>query len=265
MLQPTATGLRGKYGADEPRGMGQRTPVVDSARDTIPARAPDGAGELDKYYRRLLETLGPQGWWPAQTRLEVILGAILTQNTSWTNAATAIQRLRAARVLSLARLREVPEVRLRRFIRPAGFFRQKARTIRRFVSWLDQTHGGSLRRMFAEPPDQLRAALLGLHGLGPETADAILLYAGEMPFFVSDGYARRILSRHGLLDGNSTYEAAQHFIHARMKRDSRAYNEFHALLVEAGKRYCKRQAPECEACPLAEYLPAKRPAETGMA
>ena len=164
----------------------------------------------------------------------------------------------------MARLRDIPEARLRTLIRPAGFYRQKAHTIRTFVLWLDATYRGSLRRMFASPPDPLRSALLRLRGLGPETVDAILLYAGAMPFFVSDAYVRRILARHGFLAGNATYFEAQDFVQRNLERRSETYNEFHALLVEVGKRHCKRRAPECSACPLEEYLPAKMRPEAGQ-
>jgi len=211
--------------------------------------------DLSRYYERLLEALGPQQWWPAKTRLEVILGAILTQNTAWTNAARAIARLRRRGALSLKRLRLVNEAELQELIRPAGFFKQKARAIRGFLSWLDEAHRGSLERMFATPAEQLRAALLDLNGLGPETADAILLYAGGQPFFVADAYTRRILARHGLLPEHSSYQEAQKSIHRQLSRDTTVYNEFHALLVEVGKRFCRRNTTECVRCPLQEFLP----------
>jgi endonuclease III related protein len=211
--------------------------------------------DLDRYYRRLLEELGAQRWWPARTRWEVILGAILTQNTTWRNAALALARLRAARLLGLRRLAAVPEARLRSLVRPSGFFRQKARTISGFLDWLERTHGGSLRKMFARPAEKLRAELLRLKGLGPETVDAILLYAGRQPFFVADAYSRRILARHGLVPERAGYAAVQEFVHRHLRRDPDVYNEFHALLVEVGKRYCRRQTPICEACPLERFLP----------
>lgn len=210
---------------------------------------------LGRYYEHLLAALGPQGWWPAKTQLEVILGAILTQNTTWRNAARGITRLRERGLLSLNRLRAVDEAELQLLIRPAGFFTQKARTIRGFVVWLDAAHAGSLERMFAKPAERLRADLLGLKGLGPETVDAILLYAGGKPFFVADAYTRRILARHRLLPENSSYQRAQTFIHHSLKREAGVYNEFHALLVEVGKRYCRRSAAECAACPLEAFLP----------
>ena len=215
----------------------------------------DDTGVLFSYYRRLLAALGPQGWWPARARLEVILGAILTQNTAWTNAARAIQQLRKRGALGLTGLLGLSEVELQSLIRPAGFFVQKARAIRGFVSWLETTHSGSLDRMFAMPADELRTALLSLRGLGPETADAILLYAGGKPFFVADAYTRRILARHHHVAENSSYQEAQDFIHRHLNRDAVVYNEFHALLVEVGKRYCRRNAAHCENCPLQEFLP----------
>ncbi|HXJ92202.1 MAG TPA: endonuclease III domain-containing protein [Terriglobia bacterium] len=225
-------------------------------RDTISTKViQDAADNLDRYYQRLLEELGPQGWWPAKTRLEVILGAILTQNTTWRNAALAIENLRAAGLLQLGRLREEPEARLQALIRPAGFFRQKARTIRGFVDWLDARHGGSLRRMFARPPGELRSAMLEIKGLGPETVDAILLYAGRKALFVADAYSRRILARHGLLAASSTYAEAQEFIHHRLAPHPAVYNEFHALLVEVGKRHCWKDRARCNQCPLESFLP----------
>lgn len=231
-----------------------------TGRGTISGRVTqNAANNLSRYYQRLFEALGPQGWWPAETRLEVILGAILTQNTTWRNAALAIARLRAARLLHLRRLREEPEARLQALIRPAGFFRQKARTIRAFVDWLDATHSGSLQRMFARPAAELRSTLLEVRGLGPETVDAILLYAGRKPLFVADAYSRRILARHGMLAADSTYAGAQEFVHRRLAPDPAVYNEFHALLVEVGKRHCLKDAPRCSRCPLEGFLPVPVP------
>lgn len=215
----------------------------------------NAADNLSRYYGLLLKELGPQGWWPAETRLEVILGAILTQNTTWRNAARAIANLRQARLLDLDRLCAEPESRLQTLIRPAGFFRQKARTIGAFLGWLDAAQGGSLRRMFARPAAQLRSALLEIRGLGPETVDAILLYAGRKAVFVADAYSRRILSRHGMLAADSTYPEAQEFIHRNLAPDAGLYNEFHALLVEIGKRHCRKDVPRCSQCPLEPFLP----------
>ena len=211
---------------------------------------------LDRYYHRLLDHLGPQGWWPARTRLEVIVGAILVQNTGWENARQALARLRKAGLLSLHRLRAVSQSELEEHIRPAGFFRQKARTLTGFLGWLDGAYQGSLGRLFATPAAQLRPELLKLKGVGPETADAILLYAGSRPVFVADAYTRRVIVRHRLLPADADYASAQEFLHRHLPSDQALFNEFHALLVEVGKRYCKTHAPDCERCPLKEFLPA---------
>jgi|SRR5579875_978442 len=209
---------------------------------------------LVTYYEVLLRQFGPQGWWPARTRLEVILGAILTQNTTWQNAARAVVRLREAGLLRWPRLRQATIQEIEHCVRPAGYFRQKARTIRTFVEWLDAVHQGSLDSLFAQPPQTARAQLLALRGLGPETADAILLYAGRVPFFVADAYTRRVLARHGMISEKDGYAAAQRFLHQHLPADEKVFNEFHALLVEVGKRHCKRKRPECLGCPLEPFL-----------
>jgi endonuclease-3 related protein len=210
---------------------------------------------LRRYYTTLFRHLGPQGWWPARTRLEVILGAILTQNTAWTNAARALQMLRGAGLLSLKRLCRASLAEIETCIRPAGFYRQKAGAIRSFLEWLDRTSTGSLHKAFSRPPDRLRQELLGLHGLGPETVDAILLYAVGKPFFVADAYSRRVLARHGLVPPRAGYAVVQEFVHRSLPPDPEMFNEFHALLVEVGKHYCRRRQALCGECPLQDFLP----------
>src|SRR5215469_14512134 len=163
-------------------------------------------GEIIGYYRTLLAHWGPQNWWPAQTRLEVIVGAFLTQNTNWSNVEKAIANLRRARVLSVSGLRSIPLRRLATVVRPSGYFRQKARKLKTFIRFLDKNYSGSLDRMFAQPTDKLREELLALNGVGPETADSILLYAGNHPVFVVDAYTRRLLERHGHIAKKATYE-----------------------------------------------------------
>lgn len=218
-----------------------------------------GPGDtLNQYYAKLLNELGPQGWWPARTRLEVILGAILTQNTTWNNAALALKRLRKDGRLTLTGLGSVSQAKLESLIRPAGFFRQKALAIRNFLELLTRSGTGSLTALFARPSTALRAELLNLRGLGPETVDAILLYAGRQPYFVADAYTRRILARHELLPANASYASAQQFLHEHLPPDHALFNEFHALMVEIGKRYCKRESPRCENCPLSEFLPREQ-------
>jgi len=157
-------------------------------------------------YSRLSRAWGPQHWWPASTRFEVIVGAYLTQNTNWTNVELALNKLRSARVLSLAGIRKIPSRRLEKLIRSSGYFRQKARRLKLFIAFVDGKYGGSLEGMFAQPTAKLRDELLGLEGVGPETADSILLYAGQHPIFVVDTYTRRISERHGLFPAKSSYE-----------------------------------------------------------
>jgi len=216
---------------------------------------------LSRYYLALQGHFGPQQWWPARTRLEVILGAILTQNTAWHNATLALRNLRQSGFLSWQGLRRASLSTLEECVRPAGFYRQKARTIRNFVDWLMQQHAGSLRRLLSRPEEELRRQLLDLRGLGPETVDAILLYAAERPSFVADAYTRRVLARHGLVAAAADYHETQEFLHAHLPRDAQLFNEFHALLVEVGKQHCKPHSPKCAGCPLEEFLPGQRPAQ----
>jgi len=210
---------------------------------------------LRRYYPTLLRHLGPQGWWPARTRLEVILGAILTQNTAWRNAARALQMLRGAGLLSMKKLQGASPAEIETCIRPAGFYHQKAAAIRSFLEWLERTCAGSLHRAFSRPADRLREELLELRGLGPETVDAILLYASGKPFFVADAYTRRVLARHGMVLPDAGYATVQEFVHRSLPPDPKMFNEFHALLVEVGKRYCRRRQALCGECPLKDLLP----------
>lgn len=211
---------------------------------------------LEKYFVAMLQELGPQNWWPARAPLEIILGAILVQNTSWQNAALALKQMRKSGLLALKGLQRASRAELESGIRSSGFFRQKARTISEFLAWLARARRGSLARMFATPAQALRAELLEVGGLGPETVDAILLYAGRQPFFPADAYTRRILARHGLVPRSGTsYSSVQKFLHQHLPADPALFNEYHALLVQVGKRYCKKQAAFCKGCPLEEFLP----------
>jgi endonuclease-3 related protein len=209
---------------------------------------------LSRYYSVLRGRFGPQQWWPARTRLEVILGAILTQNTAWHNATLALRNLRRSGLLSWQGLRRACLPSLEACVRPAGFYRQKARTIRDFVDWLARQHAGSLHSLFSLPAEELRGQLLELGGLGPETVDAILLYAAQRPLFVADAYTRRVLARHGFVSADADYHKTQAFLHAHLPRDASLFNEFHALLVEVGKKHCKPHSPRCAGCPLEEFL-----------
>ena len=225
------------------------------------SRSPAASRELRRYFRALHAHFGPQHWWPAKTRLEVILGAILTQNTAWRNVELALRELRQAGLLRLSRLRQLTAGQIASHIRSAGFFRQKAATIRRFLEWLDANYAGSLPKLFATPPEELRTRLSGIKGLGPETVDSILLYAGRHPFFVADAYTRRLLVRHRLIPRGADYETAQALLHSQLERDNVLYNEYHALIVEVGKRYCVKSAPKCSNCPLEPFLPRGGPTQ----
>lgn len=204
---------------------------------------------LEEIYRRLLDHFGPQGWWPGNRPIEVVVGAILTQNTAWTNVEKALANLRKARVLSWRRLHALSVEELAELIRPAGTFRVKAKRLRAFLDVLWTHHQGSLKVMLAGELDEVRGRLLGIHGVGPETADAILLYAGNHPSFVIDAYTLRVLRRHFLTDGRADYELARRLFQEHLPRDVSMYNEYHALFVALGKRYCRARA-HCDGCPL---------------
>jgi endonuclease-3 related protein len=248
--------------------------------------------ELRHYYRALYRAWGAQHWWPAETRFEVVVGAYLTQNTAWTNVERALANLRTAQALSVEGIRGITVSRLQRLIRPSGYFRQKARRLKTFVAFLDKQHGGSLEKLFSQPTDKLREELLSLNGVGPETADSILLYAGDHPVFVVDAYTRRILARHEILPEGADYEDIRQLSERALAPLARereqlpgnpaprlgagirgaahspslmstatrpplvqVYNEMHGLLVSVGKQYCGKSQPECDGCPLQPFLP----------
>ncbi|MBI3665266.1 MAG: endonuclease III domain-containing protein [Acidobacteria bacterium] len=218
------------------------------ARTSSRSRAP-----LRNFYRALLQHFGPQRWWPAQTPFEVIVGAILTQSTAWNNVEKAITNLKNAGALTLRAMDALEEAELAELVRPSGYYRQKAKKLKAFLRYLRVRHGGSLRRMFAVETGQLRRELLSIHGVGPETADSILLYAGGHPVFVVDAYTRRILQRHALIPPSASYLDIQRLLGRQIPADRAVYNEFHALLVAAGKRHCLRAAPQCTGCPLDRF------------
>ncbi len=209
---------------------------------------------LLRYYRRLRHHFGHRDWWPARTRFEVILGALLTQNTNWSNVEKALANLRGARALTPARLSRLHAATLARLLRPSGYYRQKARAVRGFLAHLNNGYRGSLARLLARPTDELREELLALRGIGPETADSILLYAAGRPVFVIDTYTRRVLARHGLAQSKTSYEQLQAYFETHLPRRPALYNDFHAQLVAVGKHYCHRQRPDCAACPLGPEL-----------
>jgi len=248
--------------------------------------------QIRTFYRALFRSWGPQHWWPAQSRFEVIVGAYLTQNTAWTNVEEALANLRAAHVLSVRGVRGVSLAELELLIRPAGYFRQKAKRLKLFVAFLDREYAGSLRKLFARPTHVLREELLNLHGIGPETADSILLYAGNHPVFVVDAYTRRVLDRHEILPEKAGYEEIRKLFEEALapvadsvaasdgskrrnwtaglrgaahtpsamstaKRTALAqvYNEMQGLIVGVGKNYCGKSQARCDECPLQKFLP----------
>ena len=246
--------------------------------------------EIRQYYRALYAAWGAQHWWPAETRFEVIVGAYLTQNTSWTNVERALENLRVANLLSVEGIRGVEISELESLIRPSGYFRQKAARLKTFVAFLDREYGGSLDAMFSEPTEKLREELLALNGVGPETADSILLYAGNHPVFVVDAYTRRVLERHRILPAKTDYEEIRELFQRALPPIADAdapptaplesgirgaahtpsamstagrttlaqvYNEMHGLIVGVGKYYCGKSQPKCDGCPLQPFLPKR--------
>jgi len=222
-------------------------PVLPAPQTVLPI--------LHDYYDALFEKHGPQSWWPGRTRFEIIVGAILVQNTAWSNVERAIVALRSERLLTPAGIERVPQAKLARLIRSSGYFRQKARKVKAFVKFLRKNYAGSLTRMFRMPTDKLREQLLTVHGIGPETADSMLLYAGGHPVFVVDAYTRRVLERHGLVHEKATYEEIRRLFENSLPKRVSLFNEYHALIVQTGKHFCKPRAPLCSACPLKPFLP----------
>ncbi len=205
---------------------------------------------LEEIYRRMYEALGPQGWWPGESPFEVCIGAILTQNTNWQNVERAIANLKEAGLLSPQALYALPVEILAEYIRPAGYFRVKARRLKNFIKFLVEEFQSSLDNLFSLPLSEARQRLLGVSGIGPETADSILLYAGGKPIFVVDAYTRRILLRHGLATEDMTYQDLQDLFMKHLPPESTLFNEYHALLVAVGKKFCRPRKPLCSACPL---------------
>ena len=229
-------------------------------------RQPSSAQRLRAMHDRLAEAYGPQHWWPAETAFEVILGAYLTQNTAWKAVELSLASLRAAGALTLDGLRSLTLGDLQSLIRPTGFHSRKAPALKAFVAMLDEEFGGSLDTLAATPTDPLRRRLLALPGVGPETADAILLYALNHPVPVADEYLRRIAERHRLLAPRSRgYDSLADLTRQAFAADppaghARLFNEFHALTVAVGKAHCGRAA-RCDACPLAADLQLAKESE----
>lgn len=232
--------------------LGKTAPLATLTGKSRPSR--DSQPPLDEYFNSMFTALGPQHWWPGNSRFEIILGAILTQNTSWNNVESALTKLRTAGLFSPAAIEKVPLRQLQRLIRSSGYYRQKARKLKVFCQFLRREYGGSLKRMFETPTILLRDKLLAVFGIGPETADSILLYAGDHSVFPVDAYTRRLLLRHGWINERTKYEEIRWMFERQFSGDTRRFNEFHALIVANGKKFCCVQQPLCDQCSLGRYL-----------
>lgn len=232
-------------------------------------QAADRETALMAMYQAMLEALGPSHWWPGDSPFEVAVGTILTQNTAWRNVEKALDLLRAKEALTPAGLWHLPGPELEEALRPSGYFRVKADRLRGLLAWLtafpgwDGPSAASLDFVGGLPTADLRESLLGVRGIGPETADAIVLYAFSRPSFVVDAYTRRIFSRHGHVPEQISYEALRAYFMEALPVDAPLYNEYHALIVRIGNTYCKKRKPLCAQCPLGGFLKreaAKNPA-----
>ncbi len=202
-----------------------------------------------RIYNRLFETFGPRHWWPGETCFEIMVGAILTQNTSWKNVEKAIQNLKQKGVLTLEGIHHLKKSQLAYLIRSSGYYRIKAERLKSFVQFILNEYDGELKRMERVPTDELRKKLLQVKGIGPETADSILLYGLNRPIFVVDTYTRRIFSRHRMISEKASYDEIQNFFMDHLPHDEKLFNEYHALIVHLGKNLCKKM-PRCDQCVL---------------
>lgn len=214
--------------------------------------APRTKAVVRRIYRKLFSSFGPQHWWPAQTPFEVMVGAILVQNTNWKNVEKAINNLKSRKLLSPHKLHALSLQELAQCIRPAGYFNVKAKRLKNFAAFFISRYGGSVARMRAQPLKILRVQLLSVNGIGEETADSILLYALKKPIFVVDAYTQRIFTRHRLRQRCQTYGAFQEVFMKNLPKSAKLFNEYHALLVHTGKTFCKKLSPRCTQCPLAK-------------
>lgn len=203
-------------------------------------------------FDRMLNYFGPQHWWPGETALEMMVGAILTQNTSWKNVEKAIDNLKAKGILSVDGLHNISLPLLAEEIRPAGYFNIKAVRLKNLINFIMENYSGDISLLMSEETNRLREGLMSVKGVGPETADSIVLYAANRPVFVIDAYTYRILNRHEIIDGQITYYELQALFMDNLAEDPGLFNEFHALIVRTGKDFC-RGKPLCDSCPLNEW------------
>lgn len=205
--------------------------------------------KLEIIYKKLHKAFGPQRWWPGDTPFEIAVGAILTQNTNWGNVEKAINNIKSAKALNPKELYKMDVSKLAKLIRPAGYFNIKAKRLKAFIDFLMHEYSGSMDKMRKEDIHTLKEKLLSVNGIGPETADSILLYALDKPIFVIDAYTKRVLSRHGIMEHDRPYHEFQELFHSAIKNNLKVYNEYHALFVRVGKTYCRPRA-DCDNCPL---------------
>lgn len=203
-------------------------------------------------YKTLFDAFGPQRWWPGDTPFEVMVGAVLTQNTNWTNVSRAIDTLKNEGLLSFEAISALPLDTLAEKIRPSGYYNLKAKRLTNLLGLIHRKYDGDLSLFFQTDQDTLRQDLLSVKGIGPETADSIILYAAKHPVFVVDAYTHRILSRHGIIGEESDYHEIQDLFMDSLPADTALFNEYHALLVRLGKEFCKKTNPRCSSCPLKE-------------
>jgi len=205
---------------------------------------------LNVIYKKLFKAFGPQGWWPGEDPFEMIVGAILTQNTSWVNVEKAIVRLKEEDILEPEKIHSTSVEELAHYIQPSGYYNIKAKRIKAFLDHLYFNYSGNLNLLLNVEVDVLRKELLSINGIGPETADSILLYAGGRPIFVVDAYTRRIFARHHLISDDATYDEIQALFMSNLIEDEKLFNEYHALIVTLGKNLCRPKQPKCMECPL---------------
>ena len=218
---------------------------------------------LLKIYNSLYDFFGPLKWWPGDTPFEIMVGAILTQNTSWSNVEKAVNNLKKENLLEPRKLYHINQEKLAQLIKPSGYYNIKARRLKNFINLFVNDFEGSAEKMFSGDSRELRKKLLNVNGIGPETADSILLYAGKKPFFVVDAYTKRIFSRHKLISKDSTYYQIQEFFIKNLDRDVKLFNEFHAQIVMLGKTICTSKNPNCAKCPIGYLNSVERIAYSG--
>ena len=213
---------------------------------------------LLKIYNSLYNYFGPLKWWPGDTPFEIIVGAILTQNTSWSNVEKALDNLKKENLLEPRKLYYLHQEELAQLIKPSGYYNIKARRLKNFINLFINDFEGSAEKMFSGDSGELRKKLLNVNGIGPETADSILLYAGKKPFFVVDAYTKRVFSRHKLISKDSTYYQIQEFFSQNLDGNVELFNEFHAQIVMLGKTICSSKNPDCAKCPIGYLNSVKR-------